>query len=67
MRLRSDMWLISYYGIPMAHQHRPHQHRRDRACQFSLMSLSAIKRVGLTLIPITMLWLAAFWALKSGL
>ena len=44
-----------------------HQHRRDRACHFSLMSMSALKRVGLTLIPIALLWLAAFWALSSGL
>ena len=44
-----------------------HQHRRDRACHFSLMSMSALKRVGLALIPIALLWLAAFWALSSGL
>nr|WP_297457576.1 hypothetical protein [uncultured Halomonas sp.] len=43
----------------MAHKHH---HRPDGPCHFSLMSLSARKRLLMALMPLGLLWLAVAWA-----
>ena len=43
----------------MAHRHR---HRPDGPCHFSLMSLSARRRLTMALAPLALLWLAVAWA-----
>lgn len=43
----------------MAHRHH---HRPDGPCHFSLMSLSARKRLLMALAPLGVLWLAVAWA-----
>lgn len=42
--------------------HRPHRHRPEGPCHFSLMSLSAPRRLLLTAAPLAALWLAVAWA-----
>ncbi|XKH60419.1 hypothetical protein LG290_01135 [Halomonas sediminis] len=42
--------------------HRAHRHREEGPCHFSLMSLSATRRLMLALIPLAMLWLLVGWA-----
>ncbi|MGM0701573.1 MAG: hypothetical protein ACQEUG_04130 [Pseudomonadota bacterium] len=44
----------------MAHQR--HRHRQEGPCHFSLMSLSATRRLLLVAAPLAGLWLAASWA-----
>ncbi|KXS36362.1 MAG: Uncharacterized protein AWU55_3007 [Halomonadaceae bacterium T82-2] len=41
---------------------RRHRHRPDGPCHFSLMSLSARRRLLMALVPLAVLWLAAAWA-----
>ena len=45
----------------MAHRHRP-----EGPCHFSLMSLSARRRLALAAIPLGGLWLAVAWAIGMG-
>ncbi|WP_227370759.1 hypothetical protein [Halomonas sp. M20] len=42
-----------------------HRHRPDGPCHFSLMSLSARKRLVMALGPLVLLWLAVAWATGS--
>ncbi|WP_447527445.1 MULTISPECIES: hypothetical protein [unclassified Vreelandella] len=42
--------------------HHPHRHNREGPCHFSLMSLSATRRLLLVAVPIAALWLLVFWA-----
>ncbi|MGM0534910.1 MAG: hypothetical protein ACQEUN_12470 [Pseudomonadota bacterium] len=42
--------------------HRRHRHRPEGPCHFSLMSLSATRRLLLVAAPLIALWLAVFWA-----
>ncbi|MBB3140496.1 hypothetical protein ACGTN6_15615 [Halomonas sp. THAF12] len=42
--------------------HRPHRHRPEGPCHFSLMSLSAPRRLLLVAAPLVALWLAVAWA-----
>ncbi|WP_163578158.1 hypothetical protein [Halomonas faecis] len=44
----------------MAHQR--HRHRQEGPCHFSLMSLSATRRLLLVAAPLAGLWLAVGWA-----
>lgn len=48
----------------MAHRHArdTHYHRPEGPCHFSLMSLSAWRRLLLSLAPLAVLWLAVAWA-----
>ncbi|MEC9482364.1 MAG: hypothetical protein UMU75_03445 [Halomonas sp.] len=46
----------------MAHRHR---HRPDGPCHFSLMSLSARRRLVMATAPLALLWLAVSWALEA--
>lgn len=39
-----------------------HRHNKEGPCHFSLMSLSAVKRLGLTMLPLAALWLLVAWA-----
>lgn len=42
--------------------HRTHRHRPEGPCHFSLMSLSATRRLLLAAAPLGVLWLAVSWA-----
>ncbi|WP_372611962.1 hypothetical protein [Halomonas sp.] len=42
--------------------HRTHRHRPEGPCHFSLMSLSAGRRLLLVAAPVAGLWLAVSWA-----
>ena len=42
--------------------HRTHRHRPEGPSHFSLMSLSATRRLLLALTPLVVLWLAVLWA-----
>ncbi len=46
----------------MAHRSHSHRHRPEGPCHFSLMSLSARRRLLLAAVPLAVLWLAASWA-----
>jgi hypothetical protein len=48
----------------MAHRH--HRHRPEGPCHFSLMSLSAGRRLALVAAPLGVLWLAVAWAAGWG-
>lgn len=39
-----------------------HRHNREGPCHFSLMSLSATKRLGLVVLPLLVLWGLVVWA-----
>lgn len=39
-----------------------HHHNREGPCHFSLMSLSAVKRLGLVAMPLLALWALVVWA-----
>lgn len=39
-----------------------HRHNREGPCHFSLMSLSAVKRLALVALPLAVLWLLVIWA-----
>ncbi|MBR2513071.1 MAG: hypothetical protein IKE45_03420 [Halomonas sp.] len=41
---------------------RTHRHNREGPCHFSLMSLSATKRLGLVVLPLLVLWGLVVWA-----
>ncbi|MDR5898963.1 hypothetical protein QC823_08165 [Halomonas vilamensis] len=41
---------------------RTHRHNKEGPCHFSLMSLSAIKRLWLVMLPLVGLWLLVAWA-----
>ncbi|MBW5800157.1 hypothetical protein [Halomonas elongata] len=43
--------------------HRSHRHRPEGPCHFSLMSLSATRRLLLVAAPLALLWLAVAWVL----
>lgn len=47
-------------AFPMAHP--THRHRPEGPCHFSLMSLSAARRLLLAAAPLAALWLAVSWA-----
>lgn len=42
--------------------HPTHRHNREGPCHFSLMSLSAIKRLLLVALPLLTLWALVLWA-----
>ena len=42
--------------------HHRHRHRPEGPCHFSLMSLSATRRLLLAAAPLVALWLAVSWA-----
>ncbi|MFC3292816.1 hypothetical protein [Modicisalibacter luteus] len=44
----------------MAHRHH---HRPDGPCHFSLMSLSARRRLMMAAAPLALLWMAVAWAM----
>lgn len=44
---------------PHAHHHR---HNREGPCHFSLMSLSAGRRLALCVVPLLVLWALVAWA-----
>lgn len=46
----------------MAHRKHSHRHRQEGPCHFSLMSLSAARRLLLVAAPLSVLWLAVSWA-----
>ncbi|NYS59815.1 hypothetical protein [Vreelandella salicampi] len=39
-----------------------HRHNKEGPCHFSLMSLSAVKRLCLVMLPLAALWLLVVWA-----
>ncbi|WP_083871889.1 hypothetical protein [Vreelandella jeotgali] len=39
-----------------------HQHNREGPCHFSLMSLSAGRRLALCVVPLLVLWALVAWA-----
>ena len=41
---------------------RTHRHNREGPCHFSLMSLSATKRLGLVVLSLLVLWGLVVWA-----
>lgn len=46
--------------------HRRHRHRPEGPCHFSLMSLSATRRLLLVALPLAVLWLTVAWATGWG-
>ncbi|MFG6665611.1 hypothetical protein ACGK9R_00700 [Halomonas sp. HNIBRBA4712] len=42
--------------------HPTHRHNREGPCHFSLMSLSAAKRLLLVTLPLLALWALVLWA-----
>lgn len=46
--------------------HRMHRHRPEGPCHFSLMSLSATRRLALAAVPLATLWLGVAWAAGWG-
>ncbi|MDN3523069.1 hypothetical protein [Halomonas ramblicola] len=46
--------------------HRAHRHRPEGPCHFSLMSLSAARRLLLAALPLLVLWLTVAWAAGWG-
>ncbi|MBZ5488834.1 hypothetical protein HW452_15015 [Halomonas aquamarina] len=42
--------------------HHPHRHNREGPCHFSLMSLSATKRLVFVALPLLVLWALVAWA-----
>ncbi|MCW4153013.1 hypothetical protein OM427_26225 [Halomonas sp. 18H] len=46
--------------------HRSHRHRPEGPCHFSLMSLSAARRLMLAVVPLAALWLAVAWVLGGA-
>ncbi|MCG7599958.1 hypothetical protein MHM84_09170 [Halomonas sp. McH1-25] len=46
----------------MAHRHH---HRPDGPCHFSLMSLSARRRLMIAAAPLALLWLTVAWAMGA--
>lgn len=48
------------HGHTHSHSHAP----APREAGFSLLRLSALQRIGLTLIVVTLLWGGVFWALS---
>ncbi|MCW2285307.1 hypothetical protein M2323_003204 [Rhodoblastus acidophilus] len=47
-----------------AHAHSHNHAPAPREASFSLLRLSALQRIGLTLIVVTLLWGGVFWALS---
>ncbi|GAA3910224.1 hypothetical protein GCM10022228_21440 [Halomonas cibimaris] len=39
-----------------------HRHNREGPCHFSLMSLSAVRRLALCALPLVALWALVAWA-----
>ncbi|MCW4151364.1 MULTISPECIES: hypothetical protein [Halomonadaceae] len=39
-----------------------HRHNREGPCHFSLMSLSAVRRLLSVTVPLLVLWLMVLWA-----